>query len=214
MNEIKLKTKNLRVPLKKEDVKNLKIGDIVYVSGKLYTGRSLFHIRAIEDGILPPLNFKKMNCFLHVGPVMRKVMGKWEPVSIDPTSSIRFEKYGGAVVKKLGIRAVIGKTTMGRETMAAMREVGCVHLSKIGIYGNVLASRIKRVVDVYFIEELGKTEATWVFDVDNFGPFFVDIDSYGNNYFQELDREVDQRFKNVYKRFGIPENFAYTNVSA
>lgn len=131
-----------------------------------------------------------------------------------PTSSIRFEKYGSAIIKKLGIRAIIGKTTMGNGTMEMMKKFGAVHLTVVGIMGNLLASQVKRVLGVHFLEELGRTEATWVMELEKAGPFIVDIDTKGNNLFHQLNREVELRFKEFYKKFGVPRGFKYTDVNA
>ncbi|MGC9318291.1 MAG: fumarate hydratase C-terminal domain-containing protein [Armatimonadota bacterium] len=206
-------TRNLQVPLSECEVRDLRLGDVVTISGRVFTGRSLFHIRAVEENILPPINFDELNCFFHVGPVMRETEPGWEVVSIEPTSSIRFERYGGPVVRKLGLRALIGKTTMGPGTAEALRDVGGVHLTKIGICGNLLRQHVIRVVDVFFLEELGKTEATWVFEVEHFGLFFVDIDARGNNYFRDLDKRTRQRLRDVYDELGIPQDFTYTEVN-
>ena len=204
--------RHLRLPLSEDEARSLAIGDLVTVTGLVFTGRSRLHIRAIEDGIVPPLSFEAINCFFHVGPVMRQANDEWEVVSIEPTSSIRFERYAGDVIRKLKLRTSIGKTTMGRRTAEALRDVGGVHLTKIGICGNQLAAQVTRVRDVHFLEELGKTEATWVFEVERFGPFFVDIDASGRNYFEELDEETKSRMGGVYGELGIPEGFAYTDV--
>ena len=204
--------KHLNLPLSEDEARALTLGEMVTVSGTLFTGRSRFHMRAVEEDILPPLDFARVNCFFHVGPVMREEDGAWRVVSIEPTSSIRFERYGGAVVRKLGLRTLIGKTTMGPGTAAALRDVGGVHLTKIGVCGNLLAPQVKAVREVHFLEELGKTEATWVFEVEDFGPFFVDIDAEGRNYFEDLDAEVRERVRDVHRRLGVPEAFAYTSV--
>ena len=210
MNNIK----HLQLPLSEAEARSLKIGDMVTVSGKVFTGRSRFHIRAIEDNILPPLDFSKINTFFHVGPVMRQISDGWELVSIEPTSSIRFERYGADVVRKLKLRTLIGKTTMGPATTEALREVGGVYLTKIGICGNQIGAQVKKIEAVYFLEELGKTEATWVFEVEKFGPFFVGIDAHGNNYFEELSREVEKQMPEINSELGIPGNYDYTNVNS
>lgn len=204
---------DLKLPLSEEDARQLKLGDIVTVSGMLFTGRSRFHIRAIEDDILPSIDFEKINCFFHVGPVMRKTDAGWEIVSIEPTSSIRFERYSGDVVRKLNLRTLIGKTTMGPGTAAALAEVGGVHLSKIGICGNQISQQVKKVHEVFFLDELGKTEATWVFEVEKFGPFFVDIDAAGRNYFEDLDTDIRKKLDDVSRSLNIPEGFDYTQVN-
>jgi len=204
----------LELPLTESAARELELGAMVTLSGMVFTGRSLFHIRAAEKGILPALDFGQVNCFFHVGPVMRQNGTKWEVVTVEPTSSIRFERYSSQVIRKLNIRAIIGKTTMGRATAQALREVGGVHLTKIGLCGNQLVSQIKKVHEVHFLEELGKTEATWVFEVEDFGPFFVDIDANGENYFDKLQADVDMRMPSIYRDLGIPDGFCLTNVSA
>ena len=206
--------KYLKVPLREGDVRGLEIGDVVFVSGPIYTGRSLFHIRAVDQNIIPSIDFEQMNVLMHIGPVMEKVDDSWRPVSMAPTSSIRFEKYGASIIKKLGIRGIIGKTTMGKETMEMMRQFGTVHLTVVGVMGNLLANQVKKILGVYFLEELGRTEATWVMELEKGGPFIVDIDTKGNNLFHQINRGVESKFKEFYKKFGIPSGFNYTDVNA
>ena len=205
--------RHLELPLSEAQARDLQLGDVVTVSGLVFTGRSRFHIRAIEEDLLPPIDFAAANCFFHVGPVMRDTPGGWQVVSIEPTSSIRFERHGGAVVRKLGLRTLIGKTTMGPDTARALAEIGGVHLSKIGVCGNLLRPQVRRVVEVHFLEELGRTEATWVFEVERFGPFFVDMDAAGGNYFADLDARGRERLASVCEELGIPADFRYTEVN-
>ena len=206
--------KHLQLPLNEAEARSLKMGDMVTVSGKVFTGRSRFHIRAIEDGILPPIDFAEINTFFHVGPVMRQTEDGWELVSIEPTSSIRFERYGADVVRKLKLRTLIGKTTMGPATTEVLKEVGGVYLTKIGICGNQLGAQVKKIEAVYFLDELGKTEATWIFEVENFGPFFVGIDSHGNNYFEELSKDIEDNMPKINAELGVPEDYDYTDVNS
>ena len=205
--------RDIKLPMSEADAKSLKLGEMVTVSGLLFTGRSRLHIRAVEDNICPPIDYEKINCFFHVGPVMKQNGDEWEVVSCEPTSSIRFERYGADVVKKFNLRTLIGKTTMGPRTAQALKEVGGVYLTKIGLSGNSLRGQVKKVHDVYFLEELGKTECTWIYEVDHFGPFFVAIDSDGNNYFEELAREADAKMPEIEKQLGIPEDYDYTEVN-
>jgi len=206
--------RHLDLPLTESVARSLALGEIVTVTGAVFTGRSRFHIRAIEQGILPPLDFARVNAFFHVGPVMRETDAGWEIIAIEPTSSIRFERYGADVVRRLGLRTLIGKTTTGPRTAAALAEVGGVYLSKIGVCGNLLADQVSRVREVHFVEELGKTEATWVFEVERFGPFFVAIDAQSRSYFADLDAEAAARAAQVERALGIPEGFEYTDVNA
>ncbi|HOG51861.1 MAG TPA: fumarate hydratase C-terminal domain-containing protein, partial [Lentisphaeria bacterium] len=116
--------KNITLPMSKDTARALQLGDMVTVSGLIFTGRSRFHIRAIEENIYPPLDYQAINCFFHVGPVMRDTPAGWEVVSCEPTSSIRFERYGADVVRRFQLRTLIGKTTMGARTAQALQEVG------------------------------------------------------------------------------------------
>ena len=158
--------RDVKLPMSAEDAKSLKLGEIITVSGLLFTGRSRFHIRAIENDLYPPIDYAKINCFFHVGPVMKQSGDTWEVVSCEPTSSIRFERYGADVVRKFKLRTLIGKTTMGPATAQALRETGGVYLSKIGLHGNTLRRQVVKVHNVYFLDELGKTEATWIYEVE------------------------------------------------
>ena len=204
---------HLSLPLSEDGARGLQLGQMVTVTGQLFTGRSRFHIRAIEDDIVPPIDYAEANAFFHVGPVVRREGETWQEVSAEPTSSIRFERYGADVVRRLQLRTLIGKTTMGPRTAEALRDVGGVYLSKIGICGNILSQQIKRVCEVHFLEELGKTEATWVLEVERFGPFFVAIDAKGRNYFQDLHRHVDTNLSGVYVRLGLDESYDFTCVN-
>ena len=206
--------KNLRLPMSESTARSLKLGEIVTVSGLLFTGRSRLHIRAIEENIFPPIDYERINCFFHVGPVMKKEDGIWRVVSCEPTSSIRFERYGANVVRKFRLRTLIGKTTMGARTAAALKEVGGVYLSKIGLSGNSLRKQIRKVHNVYFLDELGKTEATWIYEVEEFGPFFVAIDAEGNNYFELLASDVEKKIPEIEREMGIASDYAFTEVNA
>jgi tartrate/fumarate subfamily iron-sulfur-dependent hydro-lyase beta chain len=208
------KIRQIQLPLVEEEARSLKLGELVTLSGTIFTGRSLFHIRAIEDDVFPPINYEKINTFFHVGPVMRQEDGEWRIVSLEPTSSIRFERYGADVIRKFNLRTIIGKTTMGPRTVEALKDVGSVYLSKIGLCGNQLSAQVKEVKEVYFLDELGKTEATWVLEVENIGPFFVAIDAHGNSYFDELNKSVCWHIDTALKECGVPEDYAYTNVDA
>lgn len=202
---------HLSTPLSESDVRALRLGDHVYLSGLFFTGRSRFHMRALEEGQPPPIDYEKVNVLMHIGPVFRQENGAWVPVGLDATSSFRFEKWEPELIRRLGLRAIIGKTTMGPTTAAAMRELGCVHLTRVGVPGNLLARKIRRVVAVHGLEEFGMTEATWVLEADALGPFLVDIDARGESLFRDVQDVVDLKMKLLYRRFGIPGDFKYSS---
>jgi tartrate/fumarate subfamily iron-sulfur-dependent hydro-lyase beta chain len=198
-----MKKIHLTIPLSKQDVLKLAPGDLVSLTGPVFTARSLFHIRAVREKILPPIDFKKLNVMVHMGPMMKKTgLGntRWIPVSCEPTTSLRFEKLEAEVIGTLGLRAIVGKGSMGEKTMEAMKAYQCVHLSKIGISGNLLASKITRILGVHGLAALGPIECTWVMEVRDFGPFLVDIDAQGRNFFEKIHQSTRKRLVAAYKR--------------
>lgn len=206
-----MKKIRLKIPLTEKNILSLNLGDLVYFDGPIFTVRSLFHIRAILENILPPLDFEKMNVMIHMGPVMRRSDNRWIPVSCDPTTSMRFEKYTADIIPKLGLRAILGKGSMGLKTVEAAKKFKCVHLAKIGIYGNILASKVTQVLGVYGLEELGPIECTWVLDVRDFGPFLVDIDARGQSFFTDLKHKTQEKLYAVYRSFSIPDGFQFSS---
>ena len=92
--------------------------------------------------------------------------------------------------------------------------MGGVYLSKIGLCGNQLASQVEKIHGVYFLDELGKTEATWIFELRRFGPFFVGMDANGNNYFEGLDAQASERMVVINRQLGIPEGYDFTEVNS
>ncbi len=141
---------------------------------------------------MPP-DVAACNVMAHCGPVLRKGSpGEWIVVNAGGTTSNRMEKYGADIIKRLGIRAIIGKGTMGKGTMRAMKEHGAVHLTtnmdRVGF-----KPFIEEVVNVHNLDALGATEATWLFRVRDCGPFVVDIDAEGNNLFDNVHEEVKRR---------------------
>ena len=206
-----MKTVKLTTPLSLEDVSCLELGDFVYFSGPIFTCRGLFQKRIIDEKIPPPLDTKKINVMVHVGPIVKKVNEDWEVVSMQPTTSNRYEKWGPRIIEQLGLRAIIGKGTMGPATAEAMKKFGCVHLTTVGILGAMNALTVK-VKELHWYE-LGPIEATWMLEAKDFGPYLVDIDAKGNRYFEYLDKIVDAKRKEIYKKLGIPEDFEYATLT-
>lgn len=198
-------------PLNEEDVRKLKIGDTVYISGNVFTCRSRLQRYIFDEGNALPFDTEDRNLLIHNGPIVIKENGKWKLVSFMPTSSIRFEKWGARSVKEWGLRMIVGKTTMGEETAAAMKEMGCVHASPRSVSPNLWIDSIE-VEDVYLFDELGSIEAAWFFKVNELGPFIIDIDSEGNNYFDRLDEEIAENKKSALKKLGINEDFKFTKL--
>ncbi len=202
---------HLTSPLSEDDVKKLKIGDTVYISGEAFTCRSRLQKYIFDEGNVLPFSTEGRNILIHNGPIVIKENGKWKLVSFMPTSSIRFEKWGARSVDKWNLRMIVGKTTMGPETMAMMKEKKCVHVSPRSVSPNLWIDSIE-VQDVYLYDELGRIEAAWFFKLNDIGPFIVDIDAEGNNYFDELDGKIAAKKEEALKELGIDSSFEFTKL--
>ncbi|MCE4620046.1 MAG: FumA C-terminus/TtdB family hydratase beta subunit [Desulfurococcales archaeon] len=190
---------HLKTPLTDEVVEKLRVGDIVYVSGIMVTARDEAHkkiLETIEKGEKLPIDLRGLVLY-HCGPVVRKRPdGTWEVVAAGPTTSMRMESVEADFIAKTGVKMIVGKGGMGKKTAEAMKKYKAVYAVFTGGAGALAADRIKRVVDVYWLEELGIPEAVWVFEVENFGPLVVTIDTTGRNYYEE---KLQQVWKNAEK---------------
>ena len=202
---------HLTSPLREEEIRKLRIGDTVYISGNAFTCRSRLQRYIFDEGNTLPFDTTDRNVLIHNGPIVIREGGEWRLVSFMPTSSIRFEKWGARSVKEWGLRMIVGKTTMGEETAEAMKKMGCVHVSPRSVSPNLWVDSIT-VEDVYLFDELGSIEAAWFFKVNELGPFVVDIDSEGNNYFDLLDERIENNKKAALERLGIGEDFKFTKL--
>lgn len=201
----------LKIPLKEEDVTQLSIGDTVYISGEAFTCRSMLHRWAFDENRVLPFDITNKNVLIHVGPIVLRKGNDWEVVSFMPTSSLRFEKWGARSIEKWNLRMIIGKTTMGEETMKAMKELKCVHVSPNSVSPNLWVDSIK-VTNVDLLDEFGSIEATWHLTLDELGPFVVDIDCNGNNLYKAQEAVVDQKRIEALCEIGIPTDFEYTKL--
>ena len=201
--------KELETPFSLEAVEALQLGDLVTLNGKFFSCRSKFHAKMVREKAPVPESLEGINVMCHMGPVMQRRGGGWTVLSAGPTTSFRMDAYGPAMIKRLGLRAIIGKGTMGEKTMAAMRDEKCVHLCSVGMDSNVLPDKIRKVVSVDYLEEFGMIEAVWVFEAKGWGPFMVDIDTTGTNYFDHVRKDVEERLRQVKKRLGIDPDYQY-----
>ena len=198
---------NLKAPLSHEDIDRLRLGDLVTITGTLFTARSQFHIKFIEKGIIPPFGHETCNVMIHSGPIVESVPGGWKMRAMSITTSVRFNKWEPETIRRLGLKALIGKGKVGKETREALREYGCVHLGKTGPFGGAYATMVESVDTVHWLE-LGMPEATWILRVKNFGPLVVTADTKGNCLFDEVSNRVARQVPKIYRQLGI-EDFEF-----
>ncbi len=181
----------LNTPLTEEKIRSLKVGDVVLVNGIIYTGRDALHAYFVKHDSPIDLNG---GIIYHCGPVMIKKDGEWFANAAGPTTSDREEPYQADVIKKFGIRAVIGKGGMGSRTSAALKEFGAVYLNAIGGAAQYYAKCITKVEGVNFLEEFGIPEAMWHLRVKDF-PVIVTMDAHGNSLHADIEKASAEELK-------------------
>ncbi|MGH9475926.1 MAG: FumA C-terminus/TtdB family hydratase beta subunit [Terriglobales bacterium] len=172
----------LRAPVSEEQIRKLKVGDMVLISGAVYTGRDAVHAHLMHHD--PPVDLHGAVLY-HCGPVARKAAdGSWKITAAGPTTSIREEPYEADLLRRCGMRVVIGKGGMGARTLGALQECGAVYLNAVGGAAQYYGRTIKKVRSVHLLE-LGTPEAMWEFEVEDF-PAVVTMDSHGNSLHQQV----------------------------
>ena len=173
----------LQTPISEEQVRSLKVGDVVLISGRAYTGRDAVHHHLMSHE--PPVDLRG-GVLYHCGPVVAKEGETWRVTAAGPTTSIREEPYQADVIGRYGVRAVIGKGGMGGKTLAALKQHGAVYLNAIGGAAQFYARCIERVEGVSLME-FGTPEAMWHLQLHDF-PAIVTMDAHGNS----LHKDVEQ----------------------
>jgi L(+)-tartrate dehydratase beta subunit len=192
-----VKELHLSTPLAAADLAGLEIGDIVYLSGDLITGRDDVHQRVIRQGLSLPVELTGKAIF-HAGPIMQQkpagVGGRseYEVISIGPTTSMRMEQCEAEFLEASGVRFIVGKGGMGEKTAAACKKFGAVHTVFPGGCAVLAASQVEAVEGVAWLD-LGMPEAMWMLRVRDFGPLIVSIDTSGNNLFKNNKLIFDKR---------------------
>ncbi len=171
-------------PLSEADVRQLKVGDVVVLNGQMLTGRDAIHKHLSTHDSPTDLNGAAL---YHCGPVMLKDEdGVWHVKAAGPTTSIREEPYQADILRKFGVRAVIGKGGMGKKTLNGLQEVGAVYLNAIGGAAQFYAEKITEVTGVDFLEEFGVPEAMWHLTTNGFVAV-VTMDSHGGSLHAEVE---------------------------
>jgi fumarate hydratase class I len=174
----------LQSPVSEVQVRALKVGDVVLVSGRMVTGRDAVHAYLMKHD--PPVDLKG-SVLYHCGPVVVKEGDAWRVIAAGPTTSIREEPYQADILERYGVRVVIGKGGMGAKTLAGLKESGAVYLNAIGGAAQFYARCIERVEGVSLLE-FGTPEAMWHLQVRDF-PAIVTMDAHGNSLHQQVEDE-------------------------
>ena len=200
---------SITYPFTEKQVRALKVGDAVSITGRIYTGRDKFHKYFAEGGKLP-VDFKD-GAIYHCGPVVVRMKNEelrmkngaeqgarsvpdradesaWQVVAAGPTTSVRENAYEPAFIAKSGVRLVIGKGGMDDGVLKAMRKHGAVYIQAVGGAAAISAAAVKKVAGVSLLDEFGAAEAVWHFDVVDFRGV-VAMDAHGNSLFERVRRD-------------------------
>lgn len=195
---------NLTTPISEDDIRKLRVNDILYLSGTIFTARDEAHERALEwfkEKKRLPINPTGLGVF-HCGPIVKETDSGWEVVAAGPTTSTRMEMFEDRFIEAFGVRVVIGKGGMGPKTAAAMKKYGAVYGAFTGGAAVLAAKAIRRISSVEWLD-LGMPEALWIMEVEKFGPLIVSIDSTGENLFERVSENVQMNKEKVYKEAKI-----------
>ncbi|GAB4310271.1 MAG: FumA C-terminus/TtdB family hydratase beta subunit [Methanobacteriaceae archaeon] len=188
--EIKLKT-----PIEDNVILDLNIGDVVYLSGTIYTARDSAHLRIIEEG--SPVELKGGAVIFHAGPIVKTIEDandetpEYEMVAVGPTTSTRMNPYEPEVIR-LGLSAIIGKGGMDENTSKALVNHKAVYLSAVGGCAALYSKAIVKVKNVHWTD-LGVPEAIWELEVKDFGPLIVSMDAHGENLYEKVGSKSASR---------------------
>jgi tartrate/fumarate subfamily iron-sulfur-dependent hydro-lyase beta chain len=187
----------LTTPITEDDVRSLTAGDVIYLTGTMFTARDEAHKEMLERGA--PFDVEGLALY-HCGPVAQKQDGEWMVLAAGPTTSARMELFEADFLRRFRVRVIVGKGGMGDKTLAALSEVGAVYTHFTGGAGALAARAVKRVPDVHWLEELGMPEAIWVMEVERFGPLVVAMDAHGGSLYRDLAIVVDANMKEIRAR--------------
>ncbi|MGI9310010.1 MAG: fumarate hydratase C-terminal domain-containing protein [bacterium] len=206
------KPTHLKLPATADDLARLRVGEVVYLDGVVYTGREGVYQRVLEDGVALPLALPQTSAVnFHCSPAAAVVGdgvgdGAYRVGGVTATASFRFSKWMARWFAVSGANIIIGK---GGMSAADYRDLfvpaGAVYLTTVGYGSGALLGRgIVRVRDVFWLAELGNAQALWVFEVARFGPFLVESDLAGNSLFEQQSARVNANIESLYRGLKAP----------
>ena len=184
--------KEITLPITKEVTCHLRVGDVLHLTGKVFTARDAAHQLMLEHHERAqeiPFDPSSMAVF-HCGPVVKEEGTGWRVIAAGPTTSARMDPFEDQFLAAFGVRLIVGKGGMGEKTQAALKKYGAVYTHYTGGAGALAATAIERIEDVFWLDELGMPEAVWIFQVNRFGPLLVTMDSAGENLYTDLAKNV------------------------
>lgn len=175
-----MKINRLTLPMSEREVRKLRAGGIVSITGKIVTARDKAYARVISGAKLPVK--LQGGVIYHCGPLAKRTPKGWHIISAGPTTSARLDRVQTEFIRRTGVRALVGKGGVDEEVAVQLARLGCVYLAFTGGAGVLAANAIEKIEKVYW-GDLGSAEALWVLRVKDFGPLVVAIDTHGGNLY-------------------------------
>jgi L(+)-tartrate dehydratase beta subunit len=218
LDDVPMDEVHLTTPVSAEAIARLKLGDVVYLSGVLYTAREGVYRQVVDRGQPFPAGLRELtNVNFHCSPAATvRPDGSYAVEAVTATASFRFGKSMALWFERSGARVIVGKAGL---TELAYREWfvphGAVYLTTVGYgMGAAYGQGIARVRDVHWLRELGIAQALWVLEVDRIGPFLVEGDARGRSLFAVANREINARIAEVYRDLPPPALSRFGEVLA
>ncbi len=190
---------HLATPVDDDMISKLKVNDVIYLSGTVFTARDEAHMELMEDGGVEGFDMTGLGLY-HAGPVMKKEGDEWKVVSAGPTTSYRMETLEPKFLDMFPVKLIIGKGGMGPLTLAALKEHNVAYVSFTGGAGALAAKGLGRVKTVYYLDKLGMPEAVWVFEAKEFGPLVVSMDAHGSSIYDDVNKKTRKEMERIFKK--------------
>jgi L(+)-tartrate dehydratase beta subunit len=188
-------------PLREEDVRQLVLGDSVTLDGTIFGVRDATLMRICDEGVKPPVDWQGA-ALLHTAPNVRKVgPGRYEPISVGTTTSMRVDRFTEELLKRYGVRAILGKGGLSERSAQLMAQYGACYLSVTGGAAAIQTLQIEEIEKVYW-EDL-MPECIWQFRFKGFGPLTVGIDARGANLQAAVQAQAQERTAELLRKMGI-----------
>ena len=208
LDDVRMDEVHLTTPVSDADLARLKLGDVVFLSGAIYTAREGVYRKVVDQGHGLPAGVRELtNVNFHCSPAASvRGDGTYVVEAVTATASFRFGRSFPKWFEGSGARVIVGKAGL---TETAYREwfvpAGAVYLTTVGYgLGATYGRAIRRVVDVHWLAELGIAQALWVLEIDRLGPFLVEGDRDGRSLFALANREINVRLAEVYRDLPPP----------
>lgn len=195
MAEFRFKT-----PLSEQDVRQLRVGDSVLLDGIIFGVRDGNLIRVFDKKVAPPCDWKGA-ALLHTAPNVKKVDGKYVPVCVGTTTSMRMDRFTEGLLRDYGVRAILGKGGMSQRTAELMKQYGAVYLSVTGGAAAMETLQIEEIENVFW-EDL-MPECIWQIRFKGMGPLTVGIDSHGGNLQMDVQAQANAKAAEIMKKMGL-----------